>query len=367
MLDGYDPLILPSWLLKIPRKIPKEFTRPNMRQIAYLIVLQLFLPTLIGAENISDPVFYRNTGIIIEFRILLEDQEKTAGVLVQDREGLSQKVSKEIVIRNNDILGFTTDDYTPDFDDDKEFKIHFEPDSWKRIRETTSRLKGKRIALIREGKIYWSPTMLEAITRSAVMSFTDEETSIEEFLKDFPTENIPEHLHSETLHEKFLTDWIESHPEDLGALQEIVNYYFEDKNHPEVNKALPYLQRLVKVTPDGFINQKRLMQCYSGIGNHEKALATGIEALSHVPRTEKMLLHFIVGNLQYEMGNKTEAIKSLEASLEIIRQIKIPNKDGIDRRFLSETSLQELDGLFVPKKEDMIQEVNDRINFIMAH
>ena len=362
-----DPLILPSWFLKIPRKIPKKFTRPNIRKIAYLIVLQLFLPTLIGAENIPNQVFYRNTGINIEIRILLEGQEKTAWVLVQNRDGLPQKVSKEIVIRNDDILGFTTDDYTPDFDDDKGFKIHFEPDAWKRIRETTSRLKGKRIALIREGKIYWSPTMLEAITRSAVMSFTGEETSVEEFLKDFPTEDIPEHLHSETLHEKFLTDWIESRPEDLGALQELVNHYFEDKNHPKVNKALPYVQRLVKITPDDFMNQKRLMQCYSGVGNHEKALATGIQALSHIPTTEKMLLHFIVGNLQYEMGNKTDAIKSLEASLEIIRQIKIPSKNDIDRRFLSETSLQELDELVVPKKEDMIQEVNDRINFIMAH
>ena len=80
-----------------------------------------------------------------------------------------------------------------------------------------------------------------------------------------------------------------------------------------------------------------------------------------------MLLHFIVGNLQYEMGNKKEAVKSLEASLEIIRQIEIPNKNDIDRRFLSEKSIQELDGLVVPKKEDMIQEVVDRINFMLTH
>ncbi len=67
------------------------------------------------------------------------------------------------------------------------------------------------------------------------------------------------------------------------------------------------------------------------------------------------------------MGHKTDAIKSLEAVLEIISQIKIPNKDDIDRRFLSETSIQELDELIVPQKKDMIQEVKDRINYIMTH
>ncbi len=337
-----------------------------MKQITYLIVLLLLLPTYTEAENHPDTVSYRNAEVEIEFRILLGDQEEIPWILLQDREGVPKKVSKEVVIGNDDVEGFTIDDYKPDFANDKNLKIHFAPKAWKRIRETTGRLKGKQVALIRDGIIYWSPTILQAITRFALVS-GGEGISIEKFLELFPTENIPEHLHSDTLHEKFLTDWIENHPEDLETLRELVNYYFEDKNHPEVNKALPYVQRLVKVTPDDFMNQKRLIQCYSGIGNHEKALATGIQALSHVPITENMLLHFIVGNLQYEMGNKTEAIKSLEASLEIIRQVKIPNKDYIDPRLLSERSIQELDGLVVPKKEDMIQEVNNRIKFIMAH
>ena len=183
-----DPLVFQCMFLKILRQIPNKITRPNMRQLFYLTLVLLLLPTFSPAENHPDPVFYRNAGVEIEFRILLEDQEKIPWILLHDREGLPRKVSKKIVIGNEDIAGFTIDDFEPDFDIDKNLKIHFAPNAWGRIRETTRRLKGKRVALIRDGKIYWSPTMLQAITRSAVVSGGGG-SSIEEFLKEFPTEN----------------------------------------------------------------------------------------------------------------------------------------------------------------------------------
>ena len=161
-------------------------------------------------------MFYRNEGVDIEFRILLEDQEETPWIMLQDQEGSPQRVSKEIVIDNDDVAGFTIHDYEPLFEDDKGFIMHFEPDSWKKIRETTARLKGKRVALVRDGKIFWSPMMNEALIRSAVVSFGGEENSVEKFFKDFPTENFPEHLHSETLYEQFLLDWVKSHPGRSG-------------------------------------------------------------------------------------------------------------------------------------------------------
>jgi len=105
-----------------------------MRNIFCFILLLLFIPTFIAAEGHPDPVFYRNAGVDdIEYRILLEDQEKIPWIMLQDREGTSQRVSKEIVIGNDDIAGFTIDDYKPDFDDDDGFIMHFEPKSWRKI------------------------------------------------------------------------------------------------------------------------------------------------------------------------------------------------------------------------------------------
>jgi len=253
------------------------------------------------------------------------------------------------------------------------------------------------VALVRDGLILLSPIIYSALTRSARVNFGGTETSVEELLKDFPTENLPERLHSETLYEQFLLDWVEAHPNDLDikdslaslsspkiyeqflvswidlhpedweTIRELVNHYFEDKNNPKFKKALAHAQRFVKAKPEDSQMQIHLMQCYLLMGNNEKALATGIHALPQVPKIEKMFLHRMVGEIHYDMGQKKEALKSLEASLEIMRQIKFPNIDDIDRKFLSETSIQKITGVVLPKKEEMIQETINRINFILAH
>ncbi len=359
-----------------------------MRQIAYLIVILLFLPTFIGAEDLPDPVFYRNAGVEIEFRILLEDQENIPWILLQDHDGMPQRASKEIVISNEDIVGFTTYDFEPLFEDDKGFIMHFNPDSWRKIREVTGRLKNKRIALVRDGIIFWSPTMHEALTRSAVIEVGGEETSVAELLKDLPTEKFPERLGSKTLYEqfifdwmeihpddldiknslrdlntpkiyeKFLVSWVESHPEDWKTMYELVSYYFEEKDQHDINKALPFAKKLVKLRPEDSQMRDRLIQCYLLMSNNEKALATGIQALPHTPKSEKMFLHRMIGEIQFKMGHKKEALESIEASLESMKQTEFttPHK-----------SLAKITGVVLPKKEEMIQETVDRIDFIMAH
>jgi len=367
-----------------------------MRNIFCFILPLLFMPTFIEAGSRPDSVFYRNDGVNIEYRILLEDQEKIPWIMLKDRQGTPHRVSKEIVIGNEDIAGFTIDDYKSDFDDNHGVIMHFEPNSWRKIREATGKLKGKRVALVRDGRILLSPIIYSALMRATGVYLGSTEKSVEEFLKDFPRENLPERLHSETLYEKLLTDWmashphdlevkdirnlssskkyeqflvswIDRHPEDLGTLRALVNHYFEDKNNPKCKKALAHARRFVKAKPVESQMQIRLMQCYQLMGNNEKSLTTGIQAISHAQSMEKVFLHRMVGELQYEMGNKKEAVKSIEASLEIMRQIKFPNIDDIDRKFLSEMSIQKLDGLVVPKKEEIIQETIDRINYILTH
>ncbi len=335
-----------------------------MRMVLSFILLLLFIPSFIEAESPPDPVFYRNDGIDIEFRILLEDQENIPWIMMWDREGLPQRVSKEIVISNNDIAGFTIDDYKPIFDDDDGFIIYFEPNSWKKIRETTDRLKGIRVAFLRNEKIFSSSIIFEALTRSTTQHLGDTEISVEGFLKGLPIEKLPEHIHSKTIYEQFLLDWIDSHPKDWETIRELVNHYFKDRNNINFKKAVAYAQKFVKAKPNNSEMQIRLMECYQLIGNNEKALATSIQALSHASSLQKIFIHRVVAKIQYNMGNERKAVKSLETSLEILRELESLITKG---KITPENSIKENGRVVYPKLEDMIQEVNDRINFIMAH
>ena len=174
-------------------------------------------------------------------------------------------------------------------------------------------------------------------------------------------------MSSRKLYEQFLVTWIDRHPDDLRTLRELVSFYWKDKNNPQVDKALHHLENFVKAKPEDFEMQVRLMQSYIFMGEEKKALTMIMALLPHSQTEDKMILYFYLGELHYEMGNKKEAVKSLEASLEILRKIKTPSLDDIDRKFLSEKSIQELDGIVPPKKEDMIQETMDRINYMREH
>ena len=105
---------------------------------------------------------------------------------------------------------------------------NFKPSSWEKIREATSQVKGKKVALIKDGEILMIPLMYEPVDRSAQVTGVTN-TTPDNFLNGLVLYPRPSYLNSDELHDQFLAKWISKHPNDILLKEQIASQYFNQR------------------------------------------------------------------------------------------------------------------------------------------
>lgn len=326
--------------------------KPPKLPILFVFCTSIFI---LGASE-SQEVFYKNNNANIEFRILAELEDDFPSIYLPDQSDSQQKVSQEIVIGSIDIAGFTIGN---------ELHIYFEPNSWGKVRETTIRLKGKRIALVKDGKIISSPRIWEPFSRSGVMSSGENKTTLKWALKGFTIEKRPSSLDSDEYYIQFLNKWIVTHSKDFDAIKTLAYFYLEIEGNPGHEKALPLFQKLAKAEPDNINTQMKLIQCYMGLGQLPSARTAAHKALTNTDQLGKIGLLASIGEIHYLEGHKDQAIKNLTLSLETLQNFEVPTPPK-HLKALAEQILKEM-GIGQIKKNEMIEKIKSRIEYIQTH
>ena len=328
-----------------------------MKYTSVIPILLILASYSLAESNKTENSYYRNENASIEMRLLVEPEDEIPWVNLQDSEGATQRVSKEEAISSSDVEGVSIER--------DEIVIHFKPTSWSRIRETTTRLKGKRLAIVKDGEIIISPVMRAPIDRAALIDSAPK-INLDGFLKGFVLQTRPPHLDSDKIYMQFLSEWIVTHPNDLDRKHHLATLYLEDKESPQIEKALPLFQELAEAKPNDGLIQMRLIVCYIGLGQFDQALATSQHALSNIQRRDQMFMYGLIGEIHYLKGDKENAIENLEIQLERVKESDFPKFEEL----LGEeqtTKLNEAFGWEAQSKNKMIKKIKSRIEYIRTH
>ena len=238
-----------------------KFPRKTFHTICFFSILAIPIVVL-AEEQKNQESFYKNVNANIEIRLVIESDDKnTSWLYMQDLEGVSHKVSKEILIDSSDIEGASV---KKEFDEDR-FSIYFCPTSWEKVYEATKRAKGKRVALVKDGEILTAPVVFELFFRAAEIATGSLATS-EKFLKGFILDTRPTYLDSKELYHEFLSDLLSIEPDNLELMEALAYSYLLDEEAPQFDKALPHLETLAKANPKDYSIHTSLINCYMNLG-----------------------------------------------------------------------------------------------------
>ncbi len=328
-----------------------------MRHILIYILTFLLLPSFVIAENSTNSVFYRNDGADIEIRIVIEGNDDSPWIILQDRDGSSKKVSEKAVIGSKDIAGFSVDD--------EGLEIHFKLDSWGKILETTRRLKGKRLAFIKDKIILTWPRIFTTLIRSGILDLGKDKADQKRLLKDLSTQPRPAYLNSKEVYMQFQSKWIDLHPNDLETKGALAHQYIDDKQSPDFKKALPLFEALAAAKPKDRMIQARLLRCHFELGQYDHALDAGGNALSTLEHEDQLFIFALLGETHFAMGHRDEATQNLEIYLERLKEQSFPKIEDL----LSKDQNSKFENTFgpSPNKTKMLEDVKNRIEYIKTH
>ncbi len=316
-----------------------------MRHILLYTLFFFLFQTFTFAQISSNSVFYRNAGANIEFRVVIEeDDQDTPWITLQDREGVPHKVTKEVVIGSQDIAGFTIEE--------GELTIHFNPDSWARVRKITNRIQGKYMAFVKSGKLFISAQVATPFSRSAQLNFGKNRKIVRSVLDELPEGDLPAFIETSDQYISFLEEWVKNQKTDKYDLVHLADIYFND-NGTQVDKALLIFKKVASIDPTDSGVQFRIVQCYIALSEYEQALITAQRSLSSMDKNEQIDMHKLLGDIHYSMGNKEDAIKSLELYIEEFQSLRFSDKEWAKP--------------FHNARDKKIEIVRDQINYIKAH
>jgi len=347
-----------------------------------VLVLGLFAILALAALAVAEEPetkepFYKNVSANIEMRLVIEsDEDKTPWLYMQDLEGTPHKVSEEILIDSSDVEGAAI---RKEYGEDT-LILYYRPTSWKKVFEVTTRVKDKRVAMVKEGEIITTPVVLEPLFRLAGIAGGPLSTA-ETLLKGFVLHTRPPHLDSKKLYHQFLSDRLATKPNDLELMETLAYSYLQDKESPQFEKALPLLEELARAQPQDLSINSSLVNCYVNLGKLEEALKTARQAISYTQPPGHTGMYLTIGEIHFLLGYKDLALQNLEHALKSVEEMEFPNIDELSRKvaefkmhFIPElvtpeeiAKINKEFGSEAPFKNKMIKDIQNIMEYIRTH
>ncbi len=260
--------------------------------------------------------YYQNIDSRLEFKMIALEAKDGIVEEIPTIHGGVQKVEKGAIIDSSDILGISINS--------REIKIHFNQNSWNKIRKLTSSINGSKVAFIKNNKVISSLTMVSTLDRVAILPITDG-LDLDWFLKGFAFKDPPENLGSEKIYMEFLKKWLVDHQNDTQALSLIAIHYISNDDFSNCEGAIPYLEQILINSPSNFIIGNKLITCFLELGKNERALKTAINLLPNISDDiMKNAIVALIGDIYYQSGMLKKAIKQTEIALNFYKDFKIP-------------------------------------------
>ena len=254
-----------------------------------------------------------------------EIKSRADWVEMYDTDGRRYEVKKTPLIDSSDIEGVSVDSY---YSSKEEYTltIYFKKESWDRIYNATRSAIDKKLAVIRNGKVFTVPLVRDAIDASTSISGGIDAAKLNIFLAGMTRTELPD----KSTRGKVYLSWLEqrqvNNKNDLDLASKLANLYLNDGTK-DYAKAAQLFEMVLKKDPSRTDNYMNLGICYAALGKTDRAIEMYTKAISVQPRSE-WAFRSHMAELYFSKCDKPKAIEEMNKSISLLKKASMPSSEG---------------------------------------
>ncbi len=306
-----------------------DIERRQMHLKNTFITLGLWLVLIPVSLSHAQEGFYSLGDEHLDFRVVSQATGEVPGDDWEEMFDLAGKrllISKTSILSAEDIEGVMVSKMLAGELGDYYVSVFFRKESWDKVRERTKELVQRKLAVVRRGRIFAAPIVLEPISKEAHLSVGSRgKKVVEQFIEGFIQTDEP----SKEKREQEYLNWLEQKAEkSLLAESELLGLAMkyltrglsgEEKYY---SKAVPLLKKILQKDPSRTDILLSLAAAYKGSGEQEKAIETYKKALQAYPQAE-WGIRFQLAEIYQARGENARALQELKNSLKLFKAMTL--------------------------------------------
>jgi len=254
-----------------------------------------------------------------------------AYVSVTDIRGQPYAVSKVAVVDPHDIEFVYIEKSSYKSNEQHIIGLLFKQDSWDRVHDATERLRGRRLALIKNEKVLSAPVVMEPVVEAAAVSWKFEKSDIQWFVQGL----IPTEPPSEAAREKGLVDWlekrVEKYPNERSLVVRLAERYTK-KEKSVCKKASGIYERAIQLDParSSAYFLPFLHSCFKESGNYDGAITfyNGLIDQRKTPPWVEVYIRAALAEAYFRKGSIEQAVHVLEGAIAVVKSFTPQFSEG---------------------------------------
>lgn len=253
-------------------------------------------------------------------------------------DGQRFQIKKKPLIDSNDIEGIGVEPFTSAAKEEYTITIYLKEESWDRISDATRSIVGKRLAVIRNEKLFSAPRVMDAIEASTAISGGFDSAKLKVFLDRLTATAAPD----KSTRSKEYMSWLErrqtNNKNDLALASKLAYLYMVDgtKDYGKAAQLFELILQKDTSRPDTYSN---LGMCYAALGKTDKAIDMFTKAISVQPENE-WGIRSEMAELYFSRGDKQKALEQMSIGLDLLKKSAMPGAEGVIKSL--ERRLQEM-------------------------
>jgi tetratricopeptide (TPR) repeat protein len=257
---------------------------------------------------------------------IADSEEHTRDVLayvsVTDIRGQPYTVSRAAMVDPRDIEALYVEKSLYKGNEQYIIVLLFKQDSWDRVHHATERLRGRRLALIKNEKVLSAPVVMEPVVEAAGVSGKFEKSDIQWFVQGLTPTEPP----SVAAREKDLVDWlerrVEKYPNETSSIVRLAKCYTKI-GKSVCKKASGIYERAIQLDPARSIAYflPFLHSCFEESGNYDRAITFYNELIDQrkKPPLEEVYIRGALAEAYFQKGSIEQAVHELEEAVSVVK------------------------------------------------
>jgi len=274
--------------------------------------------------------FYLPGNIDIRLSLVAESdkeiEESSDVEAIKDFEGKQYFVAKKAELDLNDIETVYIEKSTYRGNEQYSIGLLFKKESWDKFYDATERLRGKRLALIKDKELLSAPVIHEAVIGSAVVDGNFTNADIERIIVGLmPTAPYPENERAD-LYIDWLENRVAAHIDDSQALTQLA-WRYSEKKEQDCEKMTAIYEKVVRLDPNRYLEPflRLLRTCFKEADTDVEAIAfyNGLLAENKAEELEQATIRMDLAQIYVKTGNLQKALDELERALTITKALHV--------------------------------------------
>lgn len=202
----------------------------------------------------------------------------------------------------------------------------FKQDSWDRVHETTTKLQGKRLALLKGETVLSVAKVIEPLTWEAAITGSFKKEDIEWFTQGLTLTDPPPAKKRGLASLDWLEKQVDKYPDDTSSIMELARRFSENKES-DCKKASVIYERVIQLDPSGAgpYYLPFLHSCFKESGTFDKAITfyNKLVVLKKTSPQAELSIRMALAEAYSQTGDTHKALNELEQSLSVAEALPV--------------------------------------------